>query len=92
MLVIDGWTRVKIMAYSEKMSRLLLATGSQGPLGRSWLQDHRKVVTGRRPLAIYYNSLRRFSSKQMNLTSIAHLLELSSYQALLDKYMKEFVE
>lgn len=50
-----------------------------------------KVITGRRLFAIFYNSLHRSSSRQMNLKNINHLLELS-YNSYLDKYMEEFIE
>ena len=60
MLVIDGWLRVKIMIYTEKGGDFHLL-GEVRAVRRSWFQDHNKVVTGRRFLAIHYNSLRRSS-------------------------------
>ena len=57
----------------------------------AWFVDNKKVITGRRLLAIFYNSLRRSSSRQMNLNNTTNLMELS-YAKYLDKYMEEFIE
>lgn len=75
MSVIEEWLRVKIMAVIEKGADFHLLREVRA-VRRSWYTDHAKVVTGRRLLAIYYHSLRRSSSKQMNLVNIVHLLEL----------------
>ena len=90
MLVVDGWLRVKIMIFIENGGDFHLLREVRG-VRRSWFQDKKKVVTGRKLLAIFYNSLRRSSSRQMNMNNINHLLELS-YNSYLDKYMEELSE
>ena len=90
MLVVDGWLRMKIMAFIEKGGDFHLLREVKG-VRHAWFVDNKKVITGRRLLAIFYNSLRRSSSRQMNLNNIQHLMELS-YYSYLDKYMEEFIE
>ena len=90
MLVVDGWLRVKLMTFIEKGSDFHLLREVKG-VRHAWFVDNKKVITGRRLLAIFYNSLRRSSSRQMNLNNIQHLMELSYYKYL-DKYMEEIIE